>query len=342
MTFPLNAYLLAFLGAGFTSALTLPLWRKWCRRRGWVDDPGHRKIHHTPVPLAGGLAVLTGWLFPIAAGMALWGLQDVAVKILNLPGATSNPLLDFDTLQQRLLYGLDRRWLQLASIIAGAAGMAGLGWWDDRHELKPATKFAGQLLVATLVAAAGVRITLFVPSILFSYVVTVLWILTVTNAFNFMDNMNGLCAGLGAVGAATFALIAAAHGQYLVALLALLTAGALLGFLPYNFPQATAFLGDAGSHLVGFLLAVLAILPHFYSKKNPDAWAVLTPLLVLAVPLLDMAWVVVLRWRLGQPFYVGDTNHLSHRLVRRGWSPAQAVAGIWLLGGLSGALALLL
>jgi UDP-GlcNAc:undecaprenyl-phosphate GlcNAc-1-phosphate transferase len=169
-----------------------------------------------------------------------------------------------------------------------------------------------------------------------------LWILTVTNAFNFMDNMNGLCAGVGAIGAGAFALIAAIHGQYLVASLALLVTGALFGFLPYNFPKATAFLGDAGSHLVGFLLAVLAILPHFYSKKDPDAWAVLTPLVVLAVPLFDLVWVVGLRWRIGQPFYVGDTNHLSHRLVRRGFSRTNSVVLIWLLSAAAGLLALVL
>src|SRR5207302_6666765 len=135
---------------------------------------------------------------------------------------------------------------------------------------------------------------LFVPNLLFSYAITILWILTLINAFNFMDNMNGLCAGLGAIGAWYFAIIAAADGQYLVALIAFLTFGALLGFLPYNFPRAWAFLGDAGSHLIGYLLAVLAILPHFYNPRHQRPLAVLTPLLVLAVPLLDMGWVVIL------------------------------------------------
>jgi UDP-GlcNAc:undecaprenyl-phosphate GlcNAc-1-phosphate transferase len=181
-----------------------------------------------------------------------------------------------------------------------------------------------------LVAASGARITLFVPSIVFSYGVTMLWILTLVNAFNFMDNMNGLCAGLGALGAFNFALIAATAGQYLVGLIAFLTFGALLGFLPYNFPRARAFLGDAGSHLIGYLLAVLAILPHFYTAQHPRRWAVLIPLLVLAIPLADLVWVVLLRWRIGQPFYQGDTNHLSHRLVRRGLSQKQAVLVIWL------------
>src|SRR5262249_28741482 len=139
-----------------------------------------------------------------------------------------------------------------------------------------------------------------------------------------------------------FALIAAAQGQYLAALIAFLTFGALLGFLPYNFPRASAFLGDAGSHLVGYLLAVLAILPHFYTRIHPHRWAVLIPLLVLAIPLLDMVWVVLLRWRLGKPFYIGDTNHLSHRLVRSGLSRTSAVTLIWALAAAMGSLGYLL
>jgi UDP-GlcNAc:undecaprenyl-phosphate GlcNAc-1-phosphate transferase len=123
--------------------------------------------------------------------------------------------------------------------------------------------------------------------------------------------------------------------------MAFLTCGALLGFLPYNFPKASAFLGDAGSHLVGYLLAVLAILPHFYTPKNPKVLAVFTPLLVLAIPLIDMAWVVIFRWRIGQPFYVGDNNHLSHRLVRRGLNPIRTVLLIWLLAAILCSLAFL-
>ncbi len=322
MSFPFNAYLPAFLGAFITSLITLPLWRKWCARVALVDDPGRRKIHQAPVPLAGGLAVLTGLAVPLAAGA-------IAAK-LDLLGINPAGLLS---------YGLSRRKVELIAILLGALGMVALGCLDDKYELRPSVKFGGQCVIALLVAAAGVRITLFVHSALFSYAITLLWILTVTNALNFMDNMNGLCAGLGAIAALYFALIAAAAGQYLVALIALVSAGALLGFLPYNFPAASAFLGDAGSHLVGYLLAVIAILPHFYSRQNPEVLAVFKPLLVLAVPLLDLVWVVVIRWKSGRPFYVGDTNHLSHRLVRRGWSRTRAVLLIWLLAALAGALA---
>lgn len=323
MSFPFNVYLAALAGAFLVSLLTLPLWRRVCRRVGLVDDPGDRKIHDTSIPLAGGLAVLTGIVAPLLLGV-------VAVH------------WNFPHLQQThglLEHGLDRRLNELIAIVVGAFGIVITGMLDDKYELKPAVKFTGQFLVAAIVAFADVRITLFVHNIIFSYAITILWILTVINAFNFMDNMNGLCAGLGAISSWFFALIAAMDGQYLVAIIGLLTCGALAGFLPHNFPKASAFLGDMGSHLVGYLLAVMAILPHFYTAQNPRRWSVLIPLLVLAVPLGDLVWVVCLRWRLGLPFYHGDNNHLSHRLVRRGLSKQNAVLAIWLIAALLGGLA---
>jgi UDP-GlcNAc:undecaprenyl-phosphate GlcNAc-1-phosphate transferase len=326
VTFPFNVYLAALVGASLVSLLALPWCRRVCQRIGLVDDPGHRKIHATPIPLAGGFAVLTGMVVPLLLGAAAiyWNLPNLH---------QAHGLLE---------HGLSRRGVELLAIIVGAFGIVLTGALDDKYELRPAVKFGGQFFAAALIAVANVRITLFVHSEIFSYAITILWILTVINAFNFMDNMNGLCAGLGAISAWFFALIAGMDGQYLVTIIALLTCGALLGFLPYNFPKASAFLGDTGSHLVGYLLAVMAILPHFYTAQNPHPFAVLIPLLILVVPLGDLAWVVVLRWRIGQPFYQGDNNHLSHRLVRRGWSKPNAVLLIWLLATLSGGVALAL
>lgn len=318
-----SLYFLALLAAALATAAALPFWRHWCRRHDAVDDPGHRKIHETPIPLAGGLAVMTGLLVSLLGG-TIFAFLNSSSGVMGL-----------------FQYGLGRRAVQLLGITVGAFGMLLVGLRDDKVELRPAVKFGGQLAAALVVAATGVRITLFVHNIVFHYAITVLWILTVVNAFNFMDNMNGLCAGLGAIGAACFGLIAAQANQYLVATMAFLITGALLGFLPYNYPKASAFLGDSGSHLVGYLLAILGILPHFYTPHHPRTLAVLTPLLILAVPLGDLSWVVLLRWRMGRPFYVGDTNHLSHRLVRRGLSASQSVAIIWLLSAAFGGLAFL-
>jgi UDP-GlcNAc:undecaprenyl-phosphate GlcNAc-1-phosphate transferase len=329
LEFPYNLYVFGGLAACLASVATVPVWRWWARRIGMVDDPGHRKIHSTSIPLAGGWAVLGAILIVLAGGI-------VAVKLRWLT-AYGGGLQPFELLS----YGITKRAGQLAVIIAGALGMTVVGMLDDKYELRPALKFGGQVLIALCVAAAGVRITLFVPSLAFSLAITVLWILTVTNALNFLDNMNGLCTGLGIIGAWACGWSAAVQGQYLVASLAFITCGALLGFLPYNFPKASAFLGDAGSHLVGYLLAVLAILPHFYSRNVQSKWAVVSPLVILAVPLLDMVWVVALRTKIGQPFWVGDTNHISHRLVRRGFSKTSAVVLIWLMAVASATVALL-
>lgn len=325
MTLPFNFFAAAFLGAWLTSLLALPFWRKWCLRAKLVDDPGHRKIHDAPVPLAGGLAVLTGILLPLAVGAILLKLGLVNISSAGL-----------------IVHGIDRRAQELAVLALGAVAITLLGALDDRHELKALPKFIGQTLIAIAVAAACKRITLFVHSELFSYAVTVLWLLTLINAFNFMDNMNGLCAGIGAIGAWILALIAVANGEYLVAITGFLMCGALAGFLPWNFPVARAFLGDAGSHLVGYLLAVMAILPHFYTRQHPRPFAVLAPLFVLAVPLLDLAQVTLFRTLQHKPFWIGDTNHLSHRLVRAGLNRTTAVLVLWLAAALIGVLAMFL
>jgi UDP-GlcNAc:undecaprenyl-phosphate GlcNAc-1-phosphate transferase len=324
MTFPFNVYFGAFFCAIIASAISFPLWRRWCERAGHVDDPGHRKIHGTPIALAGGFTVMTGFFVPVGLGALV-----VAVTHFQSP---------FESVLQ---YGLSARALQLVAILFGALGMVVLGWVDDRHELRPLLKFSGQMLIALFVAWSGIRITLFIPNAIAAYLLTVLWILTITNAFNFLDNMDGLCTGLGFIAAWTCGWAAAIQGQYLVATLAFLICGALAGFLPFNFPKAHAFLGDAGSHLVGFLAAVLAILPNFYSSQTPHPLAVLSPLFILGVPLYDLVTVVLLRWRKGQPFYVGDTNHISHRLARRGYSRSHAVLTLLLIHAILSAIAIL-
>ncbi|HUB87614.1 MAG TPA: MraY family glycosyltransferase [Verrucomicrobiae bacterium] len=330
MTFPFNYYLAAFVGALIITFSVLPFWRKWCLQTNLVDDPRDGKnydapkIHTGAMPLAGGLAVLSGILATLVAGMFFSA------------ASVNNP-----TFLPPIAYGFDRRGTELLAIALGAVGITALGLLDDKSELKPLPKFAGQFVIALLVAAAGVRITLFVPNIFFSYSITVLWIVTVINAFNFSDNMNGLCAGLGAIGALLFAAIAAVNGDYLVALMGFSMGGALIGFLPWNFPVARAFLGDSGSHLTGYLLAVMAILPHFYNKLNPHPLAVLSPLLVLAVPLVDLAQVVILRTLNRRAFWIGDTNHLSHRLVRAGLNRERAVMVLWLAAVTIGVIALL-
>ena len=322
--FPVGLYLFALVGGAVISAASLPLWRRWCEHVGLVDAPGYRKIHDHPVPLAGGLAVITGLVAPIL-GATAW------VWLGPLP----------ESVDRVVAYGLAKRGWQITAILGGAAAMLALGVIDDRRDLAAKWKFAAQVLIAVAVAASGIRVTMFVESPAFSYAVTVLWILTVTNAVNFQDNMNGLCAGLGLIAGWVFAWHSGLEGQYLVASLAFLFTGALAGFLPYNFPRGSVFLGDGGSHVVGFLLAVLAILPDFYSAASPHKWLVLAPLLVLAVPLADLVSVILIRRRLGQAVWFGDNNHFSHRLVRAGQAKPRAVLILLLIATTTGAVTFL-
>ena len=277
------------------------------------------------------LLALVGGAVISAASLPLWRRWCEHVGLVDTPG--HRKIHDHPV---PLAGGLAKRGWQLVAILGGAAAMLALGVIDDRRNLSAKWKFTGQVLIALAVAASGIRVTIFVESPLFSYAVTVLWILTVTNAVNFQDNMNGLCAGLGLIAGWFFAWHAGLEGQYLVASLAFLFTGALAGFLPYNFPRGGVFLGDGGSHVVGFLLAVLAILPDFYSAASQPKWLVLTPLIVLAVPLADLISVILIRRRLGQAVWVGDNNHFSHRLVRAGLAKPRAVLILLLIAAAIG------
>lgn len=321
--FPHGIYLMCGLGAGFVSWLAMRWWLPWCLANGWMDQPGHRKIHHQPIALAGGLAVATSLTLLFAGSFLFIQLPILPEQVLGY-----------------LKYGFQERGIQVIGLVGGMLIMLGIGLWDDKHLPKPGPKFIAQTVAALLVAACGIRITLFVDNPFFSYFVTWFWILLVVNACNFVDNMNGLCAGLGAISAFFFGLHSALHTHYLVASFAFTVSGALAGFLPFNYPKAKSFLGDSGSHLTGFLMAVLSILPHFYHEGQPNRWAVISPLPILGVFLIDFTWVVLYRLRIGQPIYQGDNNHLSHKLVKNGNSQSRAVAMLWLLQIVLGLLSL--
>jgi UDP-GlcNAc:undecaprenyl-phosphate GlcNAc-1-phosphate transferase len=161
--------------------------------------------------------------------------------------------------------------------------------------------------------------------------VTVLWVVGMTNAFNLLDNMDGLSAGVALVAAAVFLLNAWSLGEFFISLLLLAFIGSLAGFLHYNRPPASVFLGDCGSLFIGFTLASLTLLQRYVSHASSTYFPVLMPVLVLALPILDTATVTVIRLREGRPIYVGDSRHLSHRLVSLGMRPPLAVVTIYLM-----------
>jgi UDP-GlcNAc:undecaprenyl-phosphate GlcNAc-1-phosphate transferase len=307
----------------FVLALILtPIFKRLSFRWGMVDQPNlERKIHTQAMPLLGGVAVFTAFALNVIFNYAIvlpavahfnWPFGDAGDLREHIPGA----------------FSVARK---LIVLVVGGLLMVLLGVCDDKYELKPGRKLLGQIAIAWLVAANGMRISFFLHSTLASYILTIGWIVTITNAMNFLDNMDGLCTGVGLVCAFMFAFVAGIQGQYFVCLMGFTLAGALLGFLPHNFKPASIFLGDAGSHFIGYALAVFAVMGTFYRAGEKTHLPVLIPLFVMAVPLFDMAMVMWIRFRHGQPVYIGDVNHISHRLVRLGLPQSWAVTLIYLI-----------
>jgi UDP-GlcNAc:undecaprenyl-phosphate GlcNAc-1-phosphate transferase len=235
----------------------------------------------------------------------------------------------------------------LLGFLGGCLVLGLLGLIDDRRDLGPFVKLGVQLLTTTLfVVLCDVRLLVFLPTWA-SVVVTVLWITTVTNAFNFLDNMDGLSAGVACVCSVAFMAAAASVAPpqwFVVATLACLV-GSLLGFLCWNFPPAKVFMGDAGSLVIGFVLGVLTVRTTFLPEGAPLAgrwYALLAPVVVLALPLYDLVTVSLIRLSRGKSPFVGDTNHFSHRLVARGMTRRTAVLCLYLVAAATSIAAILL
>jgi UDP-GlcNAc:undecaprenyl-phosphate/decaprenyl-phosphate GlcNAc-1-phosphate transferase len=311
-------YTALVIGALLSFVGTLAV-RAWATRRGFVDVPGGRKAHLRPVALGGGIAILIAVLVPMLA----------AVAAARMIGEIRPSWIPPEIYQH--IGGLLAKTPIALAIAAAATAICILGLIDDARPLPAGLKFLVQLAIAlALVVGCNLRLLSHLHPAL-STALSVLWILTLTNSLNFLDNMDGLAAGVGMIAAGVFATTALAAGQVFVPACCWLLAGALAGFLPFNFSPARIYLGDAGSLLVGLLLAVFTILTTFASPtQGQHPVGVIAPLVVMAVPLYDTASVIFLRARSGARIWSGDRRHFSHRLVSRGMSERQAVMVIWL------------
>ena len=219
-------------------------------------------------------------------------------------------------------------------MIAGCAALAVLlGLWDDKFAMSAAAKFGGQFVIALLVTLYGnVRINIFLDNQFAVAGATVFWIMLMMNSINFFDNMDGLAAGVIAIALGIFAVIAGLNGQFFIAAISALSCGVCCGFWFYNMAPAKIFMGDSGSHFLGFLAAVTAAEISFFDiSYSHSRFPVLIPLIVLALPLFDTAMVVMIRTLNKKPFWIGDHNHISHRFVRMGLSRPVAVLLVHLL-----------
>jgi UDP-GlcNAc:undecaprenyl-phosphate/decaprenyl-phosphate GlcNAc-1-phosphate transferase len=316
--------ILALGAASFVASLlgTFAM-RRFAPRIGFVDRPGHRKIHQDPIPLGGGVAIFLAFALPL---LAVLGYCAVVTPV---PGSEFYHYVGGVSRQTPMALGL------LCSMLA----MHLLGLRDDRRAMGPFSKLVVQLAItAAFVAVFDVRALTFLDKLglgrLPSILVTVLWITAITNAFNFLDNMDGLSAGVAAVCTTAFLVTALSIGQWFVAAALALLLGALLGFLCFNFAPASIFMGDSGSLVIGLLLGVLTVRTTFLRPGEGFGagwYAVFAPLIVLAIPLYDLIVVSIIRLSRGKSPFVGDTNHFSHRLVARGMSKRTAVLCIYLV-----------
>jgi len=278
-------YPLTFLLAVLVSAYGTPIARSAALRFGIVDAPdGKLKEQQRPIPYLGGLAIYAAVLVALA-----------------------------------VTFEFDREVLGI--LLAGAIVIV-VGLLDDLRAMRPAVKLAGQCLAAIVLLKSGIMIELVYLPLWMALPLSFLWILVITNAFNIIDVMDGLAAGVAAIAALALFVVALMNGRPMIATMALALAGALAGFLFYNFEPATIYMGDTGSLFVGLLLGSLAMIGS-YTRVNQIGF--LAPLIILGVPIFDLLFVMHVRRMRGQPVFLGSKDHFALRLRRWAFSKRRTV-----------------
>ncbi|MEZ5944995.1 MAG: MraY family glycosyltransferase [Planctomycetaceae bacterium] len=298
-------------------AITAAL-RRWAVAWGLVDQPAERKVHTTPTPLGGGIAIFLATVIPVA------GIQLGVIWLRSLPELP-------DWFPEELaphLGGVLTRAGQIWGILAGGGLLVAMGLLDDRFGLSWKARLAIQFLVAIAIVSSGVKATVFVSVPWVGAVLSVFWIVVLINSLNFLDNMDALSSGIGMIAAMMFAAIMltqVGEPRWFVGGCLLLLFGSLGGFLVHNWPPAAIFMGDAGSTFMGLLLASLTLLGTFYDESLGKPHVMLAPLCILAVPLYDFTSVMLIRLSEGRSPFHPDKCHFSHRLVELGLSRKYAV-----------------
>jgi UDP-GlcNAc:undecaprenyl-phosphate/decaprenyl-phosphate GlcNAc-1-phosphate transferase len=308
----MKTYLFLGLTAFLISLAMTPMVRLVAIKKGWVARPREDRWHKKTTALFGGIAIFIGLVIPL---MVVGDFNTLWIK-MSAPG-NGQPLPS------------------IAVVIGcGATLLFFLGLADDFLNLKPQNKLIGQILVASMVVFLGFRLGWFV-SLTLDTMVTLVWIVGITNAFNLLDNMDGLCAGVAMVASLSMAVLYAGYDATTAFTVAVVIAGSCGAFLIYNFNPASIFMGDCGSLVIGFAIAVLS-LHHgeFAAGSRLSAFAV--PLLILMVPLLDTTLVTIIRLLSGRKASTGGRDHTSHRLVLMGLSEKSAVLFLYGIGAISG------
>ncbi|MFA4986987.1 MAG: MraY family glycosyltransferase [Candidatus Brocadiia bacterium] len=274
-------------------------------RIGFLDRPGGRKAHDRPIPLGG--------------GPAIFGALAFTFLLLTIIGSSA-PFAELGA-------------GKIAVAIAGLVAVFAIGLMDDIRPIGPIPKLAAEIAVASALYLAGFRITGFVYFPLINYLMTVLWFTLIINAFNLLDSHDGLSSGIAVVCATMLFIVEGTGVSAFSSALLPAVVGAAAGFLLFNFPPARLYMGDAGALILGYSLALASIDATFYapgSGRDP-LFAMFTPMLIFAVPIYDTVSVMLIRAKSGKPLFVGDRNHLPHRLVLLGMTKREALLVIYLL-----------
>lgn len=297
---------------------------------GLMDKPGLRKIHTIPIPLGGGLGIWFGLVGTFALGTGILHFANVGEFQEWLPAfiKTHHP-------------GLLNKTFDIWWLLLGGTILTGLGLADDRRGLPWQVRLSVEFAVAAAVVYwQGLRLTAFIGLPWLTSLLSIFWIVALINSFNMLDNMDGLSSGVAAIISAMLAVMLLLNPdptthqpQLFVAAMLLILCGSLLGFLKHNWPPAKIFMGDAGSYLVGYWIAIATLLTTYTGYRGSHPHAILAPLCVLAIPLYDMVSVIWIRLREGRSPFEGDKRHFSHRLVDLGMSKKQAVLTIYLATG---------
>ncbi|MGH4138494.1 glycosyltransferase family 4 protein [Clostridium sp.] len=306
-----NFYILAIITALISFIIT-PLVKKFAIRINAIDVPkDERRVHSKPVPVMGGLAIYISFVI----GVILY-----------------NGLLSDSQL----------------GIIIGATVIVMGGIIDDIKDLSPKYKLLIQIMGAVCLLLSGVRISIltnpfreFYPYLNIGWInipVTIIWIVAVTNAFNLIDGLDGLAAGIAFIACVTLMIVSIINGRLEAAFLTAVLSGAILGFIPYNFNPASIFMGDTGSQLLGFLLAAISIEGAI---KSATAFVIAVPILAFGLPIYDTIFAMIRRKANGKPIMQADRGHLHHRLLDMGLSQKQAVIIMYFISATLGGAAIL-
>jgi len=287
-------------------------------RCGLVDQPAARKVHVVPTPLGGGVAIYLGVVIPLLlAQLTAYVLESSPLDKVFLP----------ESLRAHLA-GVLYRSGQLWAVIAAGTLLMTMGLLDDRFGLSWKARLSVQVLLSIALVMAGVRGTVLIAAPWVGMVLTVIWMVVLINSLNFLDNMDGLAAGIALIAALLFAWIMlqlTREPRWLVGGCLLILAGSISGFLCHNWTPAKIFMGDAGSTFIGLMLSTLTVLGTFYEENFQEEHVLLAPLFILAIPLYDFMTVLGIRLRNGKSPFQPDRNHFSHRLTDLGLNRQYAV-----------------